>query len=199
MKIGVLGGTFNPIHVAHVRIAEHYAEQLGLDRMILVPTYFPPHKQVRHLANARQRIEMCRLAVQELPIFSVCEFEAAQKGTSYTYRTLDYLQAQYPESALYLIMGGDMFLTVQDWTYIEQIFRLTTLCTAPRVPGELALLKAHRRKLEQMGAACMIIDLPAMPLSSTLIRDKLFAGEDVSAFLHPAVDQYIKTHKLYQK
>ena len=199
MKIGYFGGTFNPIHLAHIHMAETYIHTLGLDKMILMPTYLPPHKSTEHLADAEERITMCRLAVEGNETFSICDFEVRQKGKSYTYRTLRHLCEQYPDSSLYMIMGGDMFLTVQNWEYAEDIFRLATLCTAEREPGELAKLRVHRENLEKLGARCIITDMPAIPLSSTLIRRKLFAGEDVSELLHPSVCRYIRERGLYRE
>jgi nicotinate-nucleotide adenylyltransferase len=198
MKIGVFGGTFNPIHVAHVGMARQYAEKLGLDKVILVPTYTPPHKSVKRLADAEDRLLMCRMATAGLPIFEVSDYEIREEGKSYTFKTLRHLKEEYPDSELYLIMGADMFITVQDWRQPEEIFRLATLCAAQRENDELTLLKAHKQLLETMGARCVIIDIEPTPLSSTMIRDSLIAGEDVSGLLHPNVLEYIRTQDLYR-
>lgn len=197
MKIGVFGGTFNPIHNSHIYVANEYARQLGLDRMVIVPSFIPPHKKAENLASGQDRLEMCRLATQELPLFHVTEFEINQQGKSYTYKTLRHVQEKYPGSELYLIMGGDMFMTVQDWRLAHEIFRMATLCGAQREKGELTMMEIHKQVLENQGARCMLISMDAQPLSSTQVRRMILNGEDVSHLLHPAVWDYILTHCLY--
>lgn len=199
MKIGVFGGTFNPIHVAHVRTAQEYARQLKLDKLILVPTYIPPHKKARFLASAEDRLAMCRLAIADLPLFEVSEFEIREAEKSYTFKTLRHLAGLYPESELFLLMGADMFVTVQDWRQPQEIYRLATLCAAQREKGEFTLLDAHTHVLEARGARCLLLDMEPMPLSSTMVRNGLRAGEDVSGLLHPAVFAYIRDNQLYRK
>lgn len=196
MRIGVYGGTFNPIHNAHVRMAEAYVRQLRLDRILLVPTHIPPHKRAVDLAPDEDRLAMCRLAAAELPRFEVSDREIRQGGRSYTYRTLEQLRAAYPGDELFLLMGADMFLTVQDWVEPAAIFRQATLCVGQREPGGLDRLRAHKAKLEQQGARCVILDMPPAPLSSTEIRRQLRAHGTAEG-LHPAVLAYIQTHGLY--
>lgn len=199
MKIGVFGGTFNPIHNSHLYLAREYADQLKLDRVVIVPSYIPPHKQVDNLASGEDRLAMCRLATKDLPLFHVTDFEIQQKGKSYTYKTLRHIQEKYPGAELYLIMGSDMFMTVQDWRLAPEIFKMATLCAAEREQGELTLMEIHRQVLENQGARCVLINIQAQPLSSTQVRQMIAAGEDVSRLLHPDVWEYIVTHGLYQK
>ena len=200
MKIGILGGTFNPIHNAHLNLAREFMQKLALDRMSIVPTYLPPHKSGKDLLNAQDRLEMCRLAVRnEKPPYHVSEYEIKQEGKSYTYRTLMHIQEKYPGAELFLLMGGDMFLTVQDWRRAEDIYRLATLCAIQREKGELTLLDMHKDILETRGARCLLLDIEAQPLSSTFVRQKIEQGEDVFAYLHPDVWAYIKEKGLYRK
>lgn len=199
MKIGVFGGTFNPIHNSHIRLAQEYGRKIGLDRLVLVPTFIPPHKKAKNLASAEDRLAMCRLATKDLPEFHVTEYEIQQQGKSYTYRTLMHIQEKYPGSELYLIMGGDMFMTVQDWRRADDLFKMATLCAAQREKGELTLLDMHKILLEETkGARCMLIDIEAMPMSSTMIREKIKNGEEVFDYLNPDVWLYIIEHKLYK-
>jgi nicotinate-nucleotide adenylyltransferase len=198
MKIGVFGGTFNPIHVAHVSMARKYAEKLDLDKVILVPTYVPPHKNPHRLADAEDRLMMCQMATADLENFEVSDYEIREEGKSYTFKTLRFLKEEYPDSELFLLMGADMFITVQDWRQPGEIFRLATLCAAQRENDEFTLIEAHKKLLETMGAKCIIIDMQPTPLSSTIIRNGLLAGEDVSGLLHPDVLEYITTQDLYR-
>jgi len=199
MKIGVLGGTFNPVHNSHINLAQEYARQLELDRVVIVPAFLPPHKSARGLASSKDRMEMCVLATKDLPLFHVTDFEIKQEGKSYTYRTLRHILNKYPGAELFLIMGGDMFLTVQDWRLSHEIFKMATLCGAQREKGELTLLDIHKEVLENHGARCMIIEMEAQPLSSTQVRHMIAAGEDVAGLLHPDVRSYIVNHRLYVK
>lgn len=198
VKLGVFGGTFNPIHKAHVHMAVACAQHLQLNRIVLIPTYIPPHKQVLDLAGAADRLAMCRLAVQDHPLFEVCDYEIRQEGKSFTYKTLEYLRGCYPGMEMLLLMGADMFLTVQSWRKAREIFRLATLCAVQREPGEAPGLEAHRVALEAMGAKCVVLDVEPTPLSSTEVRSAVRAGEDVSDMLSPSVRDYIHRHGLYR-
>ena len=197
MKIGVLGGTFNPIHIAHIYIAQEYCSRLGLKKIVLIPTYIPPHKSVEDLVNAEQRLEMCRLAVENHPHFEVCDYEILHHDKSYTYRTLKYLHGEYSGGDFYLIMGADMFLTVQDWRRPHEIYKMAVLCAAKREEGDALLLESQALRLKDEGARCMILDFKPLTLSSTMIRDGIKAGEDMSEFLDPKVWKYIRKNGLY--
>jgi len=199
MKIGVFGGTFNPIHTAHIYLAREYIRQLALDRLVLAPAYTPPHKSAEGLASAADRLAMCRLATKELPLAHVTEYESRQGGKSYTYLTLRYLEEKYPGSELFLIMGGDMFFTVQDWRRAADIYATATLCTARRKREELTALDRHKACLEQQGARCIVIDAEAKPMSSTQVRELIQKGENPSGLLHPDVWDYIQRHGLYRQ
>jgi nicotinate-nucleotide adenylyltransferase len=192
-----LGGTFNPVHRAHIYIANKYCDGLGLKRCLLVPAFIPPHKSNKHLATAKQRLEMCALAAQDYPRLEICDYEIAQEGRSYTYRTLKYIKEQNPEAELFLLMGGDMFFTVQDWRHPEEIYKLATVCAAGREHGEYSALQAQADFLRIRGARCEILEMPPMPLSSTMIREGLKAGEDVTGLLDPKVLEYIRRNRLY--
>jgi nicotinate-nucleotide adenylyltransferase len=199
MRTGILGGTFDPIHKAHVYLAREYCKGLGLDTLVLVPAFIPPHKPNRHLADANQRLDMCELAIQDFPQFELCDYEIMSEGKSYTYKTLRYLQELHPGAELFLLMGADMFFTVQDWRRPEEIFKMATICAAEREHGTSAALEAQANVLRNRGARCELLEMKPMPLSSTMIRAGLKAGEDVSGLLDPKVYDYITTHKLYVK
>ena len=125
MRIGIYGGTFNPIHAAHVHLVREFIKRLSLDRVILIPTGTPPHKATHQLASGADRIEMCRLAaadIAECPV-TVSDIEVLRTGKSYTADTMTELKAQYPDDELFLLMGEDMFCTVEKWYHPERIFR----------------------------------------------------------------------------
>lgn len=197
MKIGIFGGTFNPIHAAHIYLAERFADALALDRLILIPTFIPPHKPAKDLADAEHRLEMCKLATRKLGRFEVSDFEIREEGRSYTCLTLRHLRGMCPGADFFLLTGADMFLTVQDWKNPQELFGLSTLCAAARETGEHAALEAHAQKLEAMGARCVVLDIEPLPMSSTEIRAALSRGEDLSGRLNADVLEYIKRNGLY--
>ena len=138
MKTGIYGGTFNPIHNGHLHIVEEFRRGLGLDRVLLIPTRVPPHKAAPDLASAQDRCAMCRLAIQEKPWLELSDIEMRREGKSYTAETLEELSALYPQDQFYLLMGEDMFLTLDRWYRPETIFSLASVCTTPRSADGLA-------------------------------------------------------------
>lgn len=197
MKIGIFGGTFNPVHLAHVQIAKACFDALYLDKLLVIPTFIPPHKDVGHLAKASERMAMCELAIRDYPRFEVCDYEILEKDKSYTYRTLEYLHGKYPGSEFFLLMGGDMFLTVQNWRNPLEIYKLAALCVAQRETGRYSALEIQAEKLRGEGARCILLNVNPMPLSSTSIRERIGKAEDVSVMLDPRVLRYIKENRLY--
>ena len=134
MRTGIYGGTFNPIHRAHIHLVREFAKRLSLDRILLIPTGTPPHKAAKQLASNEDRIQMLRLAaaeVTECPV-EISEIEMRREGKSYTADTLTQLKALYPGDELFLLMGEDMFLTIDQWYQPERIFRAAVICGAPR-------------------------------------------------------------------
>ena len=130
-KIGIYGGTFNPIHHGHLHILRQFMEQLSLNRAILIPDRVPPHKPAHDMAPAEDRLAMCRLAVKDMEGVTVSDMEMKRQGKSYTADTLRELKIQFPEDELFLLMGEDMFLTVDHWYQPDVIFRCATLAGAP--------------------------------------------------------------------
>jgi nicotinate-nucleotide adenylyltransferase len=197
MKLGILGGTFNPVHKAHLYLAGQYRRELELDTVLFIPTFIPPHKRVDELADASDRLEMCRLAIQDIPGFGACDFEIRRGEVSYTLTTLEYLRGEYPEAELFLLMGADMFLTIQDWRRPEDIYRLAALCAAARESGEYGRMLAHQPSLEAAGARCHVLRVEPMPMSSTEIRRRIKEHAEMAGYLPPPVWDYIRERGLY--
>ena len=197
MRIAMLGGTFDPIHNGHLELARGFARRLLLDQVILMPTAIPPHKVKTSMAPPDKRLHMCRLAVQDDPLFTVSDWEIARGGASFTVDTLQALTAAQPQAEWFLITGADMFLTLGSWWRFADIARMATLCAAPRDAQNAAQLRAYAAELEQQGARCVVADLPLMPVSSTALRKALAAGEDTSRWLPVPVADYIAREGLY--
>lgn len=199
MKLGIFGGTFNPIHNSHIYLAEEYHQHLSLDKVLLMPTNVPPHKQTPELASAQDRLEMCRVAVKSNPSLEVSTYEIDKGGVSYTYQTLEYLTEKYNDATLYLLMGADMFLSFLNWRNPQRIMELAVLCTAPREYEEMQALSEQAQRLTKAGARCEVLNIMPRPMSSSFIRKEIQTGHDVSVHLPTGVYEYIKTHGLYKE
>lgn len=201
MRIGIYGGTFNPIHTAHVHLVREFIKRLSLDRVILIPTGTPPHKATHQLASGADRIEMCRLAaadIAECPV-TVSDIEVLRTGKSYTADTMTELKAQYPDDALFLLMGEDMFCTVEKWYHPERIFAAAEICAAPRDNDSFQTLVTHgeevKEKFPQLRFTVQNIEF--LPVSSTMVREKSLQGEDISGLVPAGVAEYIQKKRLY--
>ncbi len=197
-KMGLFGGTFDPIHSSHVSMAQRLAQQLGLDGVVLMPTFVPPHKIKESMAPARHRLAMCRLAAQEHPLLQVSDLELQREGASFTVDTLEQLQREYPDTRWYLFTGADMFCTLRTWYRFEDIARMAVLCTVPRAGTEPARLQAYAAELQADGIECYVGEQPELPISSTEIRRRIAADEPLDGLVPPSVEQYIRLHGLYR-
>ena len=197
MKIGIFGGTFNPIHTGHVHLAQMCIEQLQLDKLLVIPAKQPPHKTAKELASGEHRAQMCRLAFQDIPQAEVSEMELNREGKSYTADTVAQLKQQYPLAQFYLIVGSDMFLTFHQWNRFEEILHSVTLCTASRSPDETHKLQKARELLLQYSKNLSILEDEVVEVSSTQVREMLHDHEDCSPLLPESVYRYILENKLY--
>ena len=195
MKIGVLGGTFNPPHIGHTHAAVAARDALGLEKILFVPTNQPPHKEVPEgSADTRQRVEMACLAAESIGA-EVSDAETSRGGKSYTADTLDILKAQYSGAEIWLIMGTDMFLSLHKWYAPERIFKNACIAVVARDASGIETLSAQKEYLErEFGARAEIIDADVIEISSTELR----RGENESC-LCPQVRDYIRRNKLYRK
>ena len=195
-KIAIFGGTFNPIHNGHIHLAKQFALQLGVDKVILIPTCVPPHKQAPDLASAKDRLAMCGLAATG-GLFEVSDIEMKRSGPSYTADTLRELKLTYPDSEFYLITGEDMFLTLEKWYKSQTIFSLAVLCAAPRSSDGLEKLRKYAGMMQQHGAKTNIQNIEYLPISSTMVRDAVKRGESIAGLVPSLVADYIVENKLY--
>ena len=203
MKLGIYGGTFNPPHLGHLAAAQFALDALNLDRLEFVPAAAPPHKTLPEGGpSAEQRLEMVELAADGLlqpKKVSVSGMELHRPGKSYTADTLEQLQAADPEAELWLLMGTDMFLTLQNWREPEVITRLAGICTFARTQSDSGeLLETQARYLQEtFGARTCVLQLPhIVDVSSTQLRELLAQGKG-QAYLSPAVYGYIIRQGLY--
>ena len=201
MNIGVYGGTFDPPHWGHITAARAAMEQLGLDKLVLIPDRVPPHKALPEgSASPEQRLEMAALATAELgKRAEVSDWELRRNGPSYTSDTLAELRREYPEDTLWLLMGSDMFLSLQTWHAPEEIMALARIAPFSReAEDESAAFAAQKVRLErEYGAQICIVQNPEVrELSSTEVRAALAAGQG-GDLLPPAVYGYVLREHLY--
>ncbi len=196
-RLGIFGGTFNPIHNGHLSLCVQLADALDIPRVLLIPTAIPPHKRVKELASGEQRLAMCRLAAQADARFAVSDLELRRQGSSYTVETLRQLEAMYPDTRLYLFLGTDMFLTVQSWYRAEEIFKRAFLAAGARHEGDEHLMKEHLARLKGLGAQGEIVPCRVREISSTQVRAMRKEGRSLRGIVPPAVVEYMENRGLY--
>lgn len=199
MRIGIFGGTFNPPHSGHKRLAESMIKAACLDKVLIIPTFTPPHKQGSDLASETHRLNMCRLAFPESH-FEVSDLEIKRKGKSYTIDTVTELKKQYPDNELFLIIGSDMLLSFHKWYRFEEILRNVTLCVATRendISCEKLLFYA-KDVLNLKDNEIIISPIEAFVCSSTDVRNRIKAGENTDSFLTGEVRKYIMDNNIYK-
>lgn len=204
MKIGVYGGTFNPPHLGHLTAARAVFELLGLDLLLLIPTRVPPHKALpAGSPTTAQRLEMTRLAGEQLGLgqkVQTLDIELTRGGTSFTSDTLEQLKGQYPDGEFWLLMGTDMFLTLQTWHKPEKILSIAGIAAFGRTEEDTeTLFSVQRAYLYQTYPKARIFTLTVsgvIDISSTRLRERLAQGEG-GGLLAPAVYGYILREGLY--
>lgn len=198
-RIGIFGGTFNPIHKGHTMLAKYCMDELGLDKVILIPTYMPPHKESNDLASETDRFNMCRLACENFDGFEVSDIEIKRKGKSYSYQTLTSLKEIYNKDDLFFIMGADMFLSLDKWKNPEIIFQKASIIAVPRDISSVSKLEEYYKNvISLMGAKAYILTNPVMQVSSTYIRENIENYNTVRDLIDSKVYDYIISNNLYR-
>lgn len=192
MRVGIFGGTFNPIHAGHLALIDLAIERLSLDELLLIPTALPPHKDSAEVAPAQHRLNMCRIAAAGRPKVSVSDLEIIRGGKSYTVDTLRLIRVRRPDDELFLLMGSDMFYTVEQWRCADEVLRLAAIVAVAREIGERARLQAHCARLAARGACAQVLCAEPTVASSSEIR--AHPGADA---LPDAVENYILQNGLY--
>ncbi len=196
MRLGILGGTFNPPHLGHLVCAQEAYIQLGLERVMLIPARTPSHKPVEEEPGAEHRLELCRLAVRDDPRFEVSDIEMKREGPSYTVDTLSELHSNAPENKLYLIVGGDVAAGLPEWHEPERVLSLATLAVAKRRGTPRESVDAALSHLEG-GDRTEFFPMPRIGISSTFVRRRVGGGEPIRYIVPDPVADYIHEHRLY--
>lgn len=219
-QIGILGGSFDPVHNGHLGLARQALATFGLDRVVFVPADIPPHKRHQTLTPTHHRLEMLRRAIAGDANLMLSEIEIERGGVSYTLDTVRALQSQWPDAELSLIMGADTFQDIDSWKQFADVLRASHILVASR-PGrsldetvnDVAALMTQlpfsyqpdhsdstKRvyRCHETGRRIALFPIPPKAISSTQIRDALQRGEAAKKVLPPEVEGYIMAHRLYQ-
>jgi nicotinate-nucleotide adenylyltransferase len=219
MRIGIFGGTFNPIHQGHLHIASEVMAQLALDRVVFIPSRHPPHKEETGLVGGEDRLEMVRLAIAPYPRFGVSTVELDREGPSYSVDTVKILREEWgPEAEIFFLLGTDAFLDVMTWRRPEELFRLCHFVVVSRPGTPFSALKplpffrevppADLEALDQGRLPSMTLPLTERtslylrkvvpsPISATHLRKSISKKKDLDNLLPRAVESYILKKKLY--
>jgi nicotinate-nucleotide adenylyltransferase len=198
LRVGVLGGTFNPPHIAHLVCAQEALVGLGLDRVLLAPVNEPPHKTAEGDPGVQHRVALCRAAVAGDPRLDVTCVDAVRPGPSWTVDTLRALHADVPEDELTFIVGGDMAYSLPAWREPAAVLELAELGVAEREGVRRADIAARLAGLPGAAERVRFFDMPRLDVSSSLIRRRVAAGGPVRYLVPDAVAEYIDEHGLYR-
>ncbi|NBI05714.1 nicotinate-nucleotide adenylyltransferase [Senegalia massiliensis] len=198
-KIGVMGGTFNPIHIGHLMIAEQSRKKFNLDKVIFIPTGSPPHKDERKLANSLDRYIMTILATSNNNNFIVSDIETNRDGTSYTVDTLELLSKKYNDSELFFITGADSILDIENWRDTDRLLNICTFIAATRPGYNVDNVMDEIKKLEEKyNKKISYLTIAPIDISSTQIRKRIFKNETIKYMTPDPVINYIYNKNLYK-
>ncbi|WP_099314417.1 nicotinate-nucleotide adenylyltransferase [Clostridium paraputrificum] len=197
-RVGIIGGTFDPIHLAHIYIAEEAKKKLNLDKVIFMPAGIQPLKTDKKVTEASLRLEMVQKVIEGKIGFEVSDYEIKKEGKSYTYKTLEHFYKEYKD--LYFITGADCLLDIDKWKEIEKIFSLCKFVVFTR-PGynNNELVNKKRFVEEKYNGDIILLEVPGIHISSTEIREKIINNEKVDDILPAVVLDIIKEKGLYRE
>jgi len=196
-RLGIFGGTFNPIHIAHLMLAEDVREEFSLQQVLFIPTNLPPHKRVEGMIDAAHRLEMVRLATQNNPHFRYEDIELQRGGFSYTVDTVDYLYKEYTiDGKPYLIIGSDLVTEIETWREIGSLMRKVYFIVLMRGTSEIEENSVFSRRLQ--GSSWYSYGKRKVDITSSEIRERVKKGLSIRYLVPEPVLEYIKENALYQ-
>lgn len=195
--LGIMGGTFDPIHIGHLQIACAVSQRLGLEQVMFIPAYIAPHKVGMNFAPAEDRYAMTELAIAPYKGFFVSDMEMKRSGVSYTIDTVRQLSKEHPDEQLYFIIGADSVAQLHTWHNIQELLELAIFVAAGR-PGYEGVMEEAESHLGSIARKrIMLLDTPEYDVSSTEIRSRIKAGLPLSGLVTAEVEKYIYEHGLY--
>ena len=199
MKKGIMGGSFNPIHIAHLILGETARTDFALEEVLFMPSGVSYMKDTSVMAEKEHRVRMCTLACEDNPYFTVSRMEIDRAGDTYTVDTLEELHRLEPETEWYFILGADSLFTIDRWHQVERIFELATILAAVRNGMDRDDLSARAKALEErLSARVLFLSSPQMEISSTDIRRRIREGDSIKYFVPDPCIAYMKENRLFQ-
>lgn len=201
MKIGIMGGTFDPVHNGHLMLGHAAYEACSLDQIWFMPNGNPPHKKSETIkSTAEDRMKMTSLAIAPFPEFVLQPYEALRAEVSCSYQTMEHFSKIYPDDEFYFIIGADSLMAIETWVHPERIFPTCTILATYR--NEVKTKEEMNRQIQYLSekyhAKIRLLETPLMPVSSHELRASLQSGDSVSEYMPAAVCSYIKQHHLYR-
>lgn len=199
LKIGISGGTFDPIHMGHLAIAELVRCEFNLDKVLFIPSGMPPHKDLRIVTDPIHRLNMVKCAVSTNPYFEAVAIETEREGYSYTVDTLNELHKIYPPNTqFYYIIGADVVMDLLTWRSAEEVFGLTKFIAVMRSEYQDEEFNSQIKALRNSFAADITsFEAPLIEISSTFIRARMRKNQSIKYFVNECVEEYIKNNNLY--
>jgi len=200
-RIGIFGGTFNPVHTGHLITAQDALEIFDLSKILFVPCNLPPHKDGRHLVSAAHRAAMLEMAIEDNPAFELCDIEIRQGGTNYSVDTVRQIRNTHRDHELFFIIGSDSLLELHQWKDFAELARLCRFVTFIRPGFEVKTGRAWNLQLEPALRRIIVKDVTAVhqiSISATDIRHRVAEGMNIHYLVPPSVEMYIAEHNLYK-
>ncbi len=186
-RIGIFGGTFDPIHLGHLVIAQQAAERMRLDKIFFVPCFYPPHKTSMRVTSVSHRLKMVQLAIRGNLLFAASDFEAKRPKKSYSIDTVRYFAKRFPSAKLFFIVGSDALVGLSKWKDIKSLSTLASFVAVSR-PGNPLPLEEFK---------CYQVVIPGLDISSSYVRQRLGHHESIRYLVPDQVVQYIEKHNVY--
>ncbi len=208
MRLGIFGGTFNPIHMGHLRAAEEVREELGLEKIIFVPSYLPPHKELSHNVTGARRLEIVEMALKSNSFFEISSFEVDSAVSSYSINTIEHIKDLYGCTP-YFILGRDAFNEISSWYQAQRLFHLShfavmsrpgaPVCPLSEVLGEEAgnFQATPRGFINKLGNEIVFVEVTSYAVSSSRIRELCKKGRSIRYLVPEEVHDYIRKEEIY--
>ncbi|MGB4703478.1 MAG: nicotinate-nucleotide adenylyltransferase [Candidatus Saccharicenans sp.] len=213
--VGLFGGTFNPVHLGHMSVADQVLRYFPLEKILFIPSYIPPHKNATGVAPVEHRLRMLEIACEGRPAFEISDIEARTPGPSYSVVTLEKLKKARPQDEFFFIAGADAFIEIETWKDYRRLLQECSFIVVTRpgfgiksiervveriTPGKyfVAGENAPVKTAELTAGGVFVLEVETPDISSTIIRERIKAGQSISGLVPPAVEKYIEENKLYR-
>lgn len=200
MKIGIMGGTFNPIHIGHLTLGQWAMNELNLDEVWFIPTGISYQKEKLQVLPGEERLHMTELAIADNVAFKCLDMEVKREGYTYSYETMEQLKRQYPEDTFYFIVGADCLFAIENWKYPEKIFESCILAAAIRGKASLGEMEKKKTQLEaRFNGKVVLFPFSKLEISSTEIRSRVHEGKSIEHMVPEKVKKYIEEKGFYRE